>query len=141
MAKKGPIIVVDDDPDDQYLYEVTLSKFRLDNKVIVLNNGAEALRYFSSSDEEPFLILCDINMPVMNGLQLRQAMCEPTTALSCKKSTPFIFMSTSARTVDIEKAAGLYTHGFFQKETSLDRHEKTLRMIIEYWSNCRDRAA
>lgn len=135
MRKKGPIVIVDDDPDDQYLYKKAFEKFALDNQIVLFDNGLDAIRYFEEAAEEPFMILCDINMPVMSGLQLREQMCSRPEL--CKKNTPFIFMSTSARQSDIDKATSLYTHGFFLKETSYEKHESTLRKIIDYWGSCR----
>src|SRR4051812_20135967 len=109
MAKKGPIVVVDDDADDQYLYQRTLAKFELPNDLIFFDNGREALHYLTQAAIEPFLILCDINMPIMDGLELREMMCN-NKAL-CNTNTPFIFMSTSARQSDIDRASALFTHG------------------------------
>lgn len=135
MFKQGPIVIVDDDADDQYLYQKTLEKFQLSNPLLFFDNGLEALKYLKDSNSDPFIIFCDINMPLMNGLQLREEMCK--SSMLCKKNTPFIFMSTSARPSDIEKATSLYTHGFFQKEASFDKNEALLKHIIEYWGNCR----
>jgi CheY-like chemotaxis protein len=135
MARKGPIVVVDDDADDQYLYQRTLAKFELPNDLIFFHNGREALDYLTQAAVEPFLILCDINMPIMDGLQLREMMCKNESL--CKKNIPFIFMSTSARQSDIDRASALFTHGFFQKETSFERYEAILRKIVDYWSSCR----
>jgi CheY-like chemotaxis protein len=135
MRRRGPIVVVDDDPDDQYLYKKAFEKLDLENQIVIFDNGMDALEYFEKAAVEPFIILCDINMPIMSGLQLREAMCSNPTV--CKKNTPFIFMSTSARQSDIDKATSLYTHGFFQKEMSYERHENTLKKIIDYWGSCR----
>ena len=133
MRKKGPIVIVDDDPDDQYLYVKALEKLNIDNAIVMFSNGQEALAYLKEA--EPFLILCDINMPQMTGLQMREAMCNDQVL--CKKNTPFIFMSTSARESDIRGAALLCTQGFFEKEVSFERHENLLKGIIDYWSSCR----
>jgi CheY-like chemotaxis protein len=135
MAKKGPIVVVDDDADDQYLYQKTLSKFALPNDLIFFDNGKDAFDYLVQETVEPFLILCDINMPIMDGLELREMMC--TDSALCKKNTPFIFISTSARQSDLDRASALFTHGFFQKETSFEKHEAILRKIVDYWTSCR----
>jgi CheY-like chemotaxis protein len=135
MRTQGPIVVVDDDPDDQYLYQRTLRKLQVSNPVVYFDNGKDAFDFLKQESIEPFLILCDINMPVLNGLELRELMCKDSAL--CKKNTPFIFLSTSARAADINKASELFTHGFFQKECSLERHENTIRKIIDYWSSCR----
>src|SRR5687767_3196658 len=135
MTKLGPIVVIDDDADDQFLYEKALEKFNLPNELVFFDNGEDALNYLLQAAVNPFLILCDINMPLMDGLQLRESMCKSQVA--CKKNTPFIFMSTTARPSDIDKATSLYTHGFFQKESSIEKHELLLKKIIDYWSSCR----
>jgi CheY-like chemotaxis protein len=132
---QGPIIVVDDDPDEQFLYQRTFEKLKISNRVLFFNNGDDAYNFLQQPAVDPFIILCDINMPVMNGLELRAKMCENKVLFL--KNTPFIFLSASARYDDITKAAALYTHGFFQKESSLDKHETTLKKIIDYWNSCR----
>lgn len=135
MKKQGPIVIVDDDPDEQYLYRKAFEKLKLDNTIVAFNNGKAALDYLTKAAVEPFVILCDINMPLMTGLEMREEMCRDQRL--CKTNTPFIFMSTSARPSDVEKASSLYTHGFFQKETSFEKHESLIKRIIDYWSGCR----
>jgi CheY-like chemotaxis protein len=135
MRQRGPIVIVDDDLDDQYLYKKAFEKMNLEEDVVTFDNGADALEYLKRPAVDPFLILCDINMPMMNGLQMREAMCAQPVLR--KKNTPFIFMSTSARRADIDKACSLYTHGFFEKQMSYEKHEALLKKIIEYWAGCR----
>jgi CheY-like chemotaxis protein len=135
MRTSGPIVVIDDDPDDQYLYRKTFERLNVDHDIVTFDNGIDALRYFEQAAEKPFLILCDINMPLMTGIQMRREMCGMPEI--CKKNIPFIFMSTSARQTDIDQASSLCTHGFFLKEASFDKHENTIRKIIDYWSSCR----
>jgi CheY-like chemotaxis protein len=135
MKRSGPIVVIDDDPDDQYLYKKTLERLNVGHDIVIFDNGIDALHYFKQVAEKPFLILCDINMPLMTGIEMRREMCGMPEL--CKKNIPFIFMSTSARQTDIDQATSLYTHGFFLKEASFDKHETTLKKIIDYWSGCR----
>lgn len=72
MSQSGPIIVVEDDDDDQFLVKQSLSELGVKNQCLFFSNGQQAYRYLLDSKEQPFLILCDINMPVMNGLELRE---------------------------------------------------------------------
>jgi CheY-like chemotaxis protein len=135
MRKRGPIVVIDDDPDEQYLYRKVFEKMNLEGGVLSFDNGADALDYLRQPAVDPFLILCDINIPLMSGLQVREEMCK--SKMLCKKNTPFVFMSTSARQTDIDAATAMFTHGFFQKETSFEKHATLLKKIIDYWSSCR----
>jgi len=134
MWKEGPIIIVDDDPDDQFLSQRTLQKFELTNDIIVFNNGKDALEFLQQPSVNPFLILCDIDMPVMNGVQMREMMCKNEKLLN--QNTPFIFLSASVQKDDSRKTSQFFTHGCFQKDTSLEKYELTLRRIVEYWQNC-----
>jgi CheY-like chemotaxis protein len=135
MWIEEPVVIIDDDPDDQYFYKKTLDKLQLPNPLIFFDNGKDALQFLQQPSVSPFVILCDINMPVMSGLEMRELMCASPDFQ--KKNTPFIFLTTSARPEDIRKASSLYTHGFFQKETSLEKHEQTLKKIVDYWMSCR----
>ena len=81
------------------------------------------------------MILCDINMPVMNGLELRQRINNDEEMR--KKSIPFIFLSTAARSTDVNKAFDLSAQGFFVKESTFNEMENALRVIVDYWDKCK----
>jgi len=71
MNKNGPIVVIEDDHDDQYLLELVFKKLGYINKVLYFFNGQEALDYLENTNSIPFLILSDINMPKLDGFALR----------------------------------------------------------------------
>ncbi|HEX2534178.1 MAG TPA: response regulator, partial [Chitinophagaceae bacterium] len=71
MNKKGPIIVIEDDDDDQEILTEIFRKLDYGNPIIFYKDGNEALAYLNRSDVQPFLILSDINMPKINGFELR----------------------------------------------------------------------
>ena len=65
MNKPGPIIVIEDDFEDQELLEETFKVLNYPNKVIFFSNGFSALNFLISSGTNPFLILSDINVLLM----------------------------------------------------------------------------
>ena len=67
----GPIIVIEDDIDDQELLRDVFQKINYPNIVRYFNDGESALEYLNRTDVIPFLILSDINMPVLDGFALR----------------------------------------------------------------------
>lgn len=134
MPKSGPIVLVDDDTDDQEILQEVLKSLGVPNNVIVCKNGQEAEAYLRTTSDKPFLILCDINMPIINGLELR-ATIEADPFLK-GKSIPFIFLSTTGNPAAVRKAYDLTVQGFFQKRNSYDELRDSLKMILEYWRTC-----
>ncbi len=134
MSKNGPIILVDDDTDDQEILQEVLKDLGVQNKIIICKNGQEAETFLRTTDDKPFIILCDINMPIMTGLELR-AVIEADPFLR-EKSIPFIFLSTTGSQVAVRKAYDLTVQGFFQKQDSLEELRANLKRIVDYWRTC-----
>lgn len=135
MSKTGPIVIVGDDADDRFLIKEVLFEMGVKNPLKFFNNGMEVLEYLYQHAPKTFLILCDVNMPVVNGLQLQKAIDEDPVLR--KKSIPFIFLSTTARAIEVNEAFERTVQGFFEKGRNLEELRKRLRLIIEYWSECK----
>lgn len=134
MSLKGPIISIEDDADDQYLLKCVLEEMNISNKVYFFNNGLEALNYLEVTKEQPFIILCDINMPVMNGIELRRHI-ENDEYLK-KKSIPFVFLSTSGSAQLVEAAYEYTIQGYVKKASGFDTFKNQIELIIDYWEAC-----
>ena len=134
-SKQGPIIYVEDDLDDRLIFKETISSIGIDNEILYFDNGRHFLDYLYETPDQPLLIVCDINMPVMNGLELRRMILDDT-ALK-KKSIPFIFYTTSINAREIELAYDLTVQGYFKKPSDLEQMKKTLKMIYDYWCICK----
>ena len=94
MNKNGDIIVIEDDPDDRDLFEEIFKKLNVPNSVKFFYNGETALQYLEEPGVEPFLIMSDINLPKLNGFELRERVF--TNKELSKKCIPYIFFTTSA---------------------------------------------
>lgn len=130
-----PIVIVEDDADDQYFIRTICDKLGVTAELLFFENGLQALNYLETTQSKTFLILCDINMPVMNGIELRRKIQENT--MLRKKSIPFIFLSTAARQKEVEEAYDLTVQGFFVKASQLAEMEKSLELILKYWLKCK----
>ena len=130
-----PIVIVEDDADDQYFIRTICEKLGVNSKLIFFDDGSKALHYLKTTQEKTFVILSDINMPVMNGLELRRKI--QADDYLRKKSIPFIFLSTAARPKEVEEAYNLTVQGFFVKASQLSDMEKTLELIFHYWLQCK----
>ncbi|HTM66393.1 MAG TPA: response regulator [Flavipsychrobacter sp.] len=134
MDKSGPIIVIEDDLDDQDILEEIFQKLGYKNKVIYFSDGNEALKFLDRSDVQPFLILSDINMPKINGFELRNRIF--TNEQLQMKCIPYLFFTTGANKKSVTDAYGLSVQGFFIKPNSMQALENTIKKIVEYWHEC-----
>ncbi|GAB4039357.1 response regulator [Spirosoma jeollabukense] len=134
MSLQGPIISIEDDEDDQYLISQAIQRLGVVNEVIFFANGQDALHYFENTQQQPFLILCDINMPLMNGLELRQYINQ--SEYLRRKSIPFVFLTTAANSQLVRMAYDATVQGFYKKSPSYDGLFNQIKQIIEYWKSC-----
>ena len=134
MTKSGPIVIIEDDLDDQEILGEIFKRLNYSNKIIFFNDGEEAFAYISEPDVAPFLILSDINMPRLSGLELRERI-QANEELRMK-SIPFIFFTTTANKKFVLEAYYKSVQGFFQKPNTLEELENKIKIIIEYWKEC-----
>ena len=133
--KSGPILLVEDDIDDQEFITDALHILGVKNRIAIFDNGQKALDYLAITEEQPFLILSDVNLPIMNGLQLKSEI--QRNEYLRTKAIPFIFLSTSADSKAVFEAFELSVQGFFVKENTYDGIQQQLKQILAYWKDCR----
>lgn len=134
MNKTGPIIIIEDDAGDQELMKIVFSELEFTNEVIFFRDGEKALEYLTKSVTEPFIILSDINMPKLNGLELREKV--HTNEDLRLKCIPYLFFSTSSEQKHVVDAYSKSVQGFFVKPNSFDELKRTIKIIVEYWQEC-----
>lgn len=134
MNKGGPVVVIEDDSDDQEMMLEVFKKLDYKNEIIFFKNGNDALDYLNQTDTNPFLILSDINMPKINGLELRQKI--HTNEQLQLKCIPYLFFTTSANKKSVIDAYAMSVQGFFVKPNSYTQLETTIKKIMDYWTEC-----
>lgn len=132
--KSGPIIIIEDDADDQDVLTEVFKKLNYPNKILFFFDGQEALDFINDSEDSPFLILSDINMPKLSGFALREKL--KTDAKLNIKCIPYLFFSTALSQKSVIDAYSLSVQGFFVKQNSMLELEKTIFAIMEYWRRC-----
>ncbi|MEO6549127.1 MAG: response regulator [Ferruginibacter sp.] len=132
MSSKGPIVLIEDDKDDALTMQEVLKDLKIENEFVYFPNTILALKYLNETEQQPFLIICDVNMPFQNGLDFKRDIDDHPELK--KKCIPFIFYSTSANAVDVSKAfLQMSIQGFFKKATSFDQILSDITAIIDYW--------
>ena len=136
MAKAGPIILLEDDADDQAILTDIFKELKVDNPLLWFKKPNEFLDYLRNTADQPFIILCDINLPGQNGLELKKKI-DSEEELR-RKSIPFIFYSTSVNQRAVNEAyLKMTVQGFFQKNDQYEDIKNTIRTILEYWNHCK----
>lgn len=134
MNQGGPIVIIEDDADDQELLKNVFSELEYKNKVIFFEDGEEALDYLKDTAIEPFIIFSDINMPKLSGLELRQRIQENEDLRI--KSIPYLIFSTSSEQTAVVDAYSKSVQGFFVKPSTYQKLRNMMKVIVEYWKNC-----
>jgi CheY-like chemotaxis protein len=134
MQKSGPIVVIEDDFDDQEILGEIFRKLNYPNEIRFFADGYQALEYISDGDVQPFLILSDINMPKLNGFELRRKIHNnEELRIRC---IPYLFFTSGADRQAVTDAYSMSAQGFFIKPNRFEQLENTIRKIIEYWLEC-----
>lgn len=134
MNKGGPIIIIEDDIDDQEILTEVFKDIDCKNEIIFFSDGEQALDYLTSTEIEPFIIFSDINMPKLGGMELREKIHENEDLRLM--SIPYLFFSTSAEQKHVIDAYSKSIQGFFVKPTSYKDIKEVIRTIVSYWEAC-----
>lgn len=134
MNKKGAIIIIEDDTDDQAMFIEVFEELNYKNQIVFFNDGQEALTYLTAKTTEPFIVFSDMNMPKLNGMELRKQIHENEDIRL--KTIPYLFFTTSATQEAVIDAYSKSIQGFFVKPSSFQDLKNVLQIIIEYWQKC-----
>ena len=134
MNKTGPIIIIEDDLDDQDILADIFHDLGYKNEIIFFGDSLKALEFLTDMDVEPFIVLSDINMPKLNGMALREKVHNNEDLRM--KSIPYIFFTTSAEQKHVINAYSRSIQGFFIKPDDYNKLKGIIRKIVEYWQEC-----
>jgi len=131
------VLIVEDNDDDRELTLRSFQKNGIANKVIVARNGVEALDYLFCKgayagrkiDETPALILLDLKLPKLNGLEvLREIRSNPYT-----KRTPVVILTSSNEEKDKIATYDLGANSYVRKPVDFDQFLEATGQLGRYW--------
>lgn len=134
--KTGPIVILEDDVDDHELFKDVLKELKITNEVLWFTSSSEVIEFLKNTEDQPFIIFSDINLPGLSGIELKRVIDADENMR--KKSIPFIFYSTAANQEEVNKAYTQMTvQGFFQKPSRYADIKTNIKIIFEYWMICK----
>lgn len=125
------ILLVEDNPDDAELTIRALRKYNLANHLLHLQDGEEALNFLFSakSDSMPKIILLDIKMPKVDGIEvLRKIKSDPY-----RKIIPVVVLTSSKEERDIIESYKLGVNAYIVKPVEFDKFVKAVSEIGFFW--------
>jgi CheY-like chemotaxis protein len=129
---KGDIIVIDDNQADLQLMKLAFEEIGLRNNILFFSDGRKTLDHLATKFNPIFMVICDIRMPTIDGLELRR---ELDKNLVIKIATiPFIFMSNSTNKGDVRNAYSITAQGYFEKPENFELLVSMLKLILCYWT-------
>jgi CheY-like chemotaxis protein len=132
MQKQKPILLVEDDSVDAMTVKRAMRDLKVEHSVVHSVNGEEAMKYLTSPDtEKPFVILLDLNMPKMNGIEFLKVM----KTYPEIKTIPVIVLTTSKEQRDILDSFELGASGYMVKPVDYSKFVEILSKIMIYWSS------
>lgn len=131
MKKLKPILLVEDDQVDAMIVERALRDIESTSPLYRVGNGEEALEFLRNDDNaRPAIILLDLNMPRMNGIEFLQiAKQDPEL-----RKIPVVVLTTSAEVQDRVASFNLSVAGYMIKPLHYPQFVEKLRAINAYWS-------
>ena len=132
-SKTRPILLVEDNNDDVFLMMRSFRKYHFAHEIIVASDGVEALDHLLGRNGKailnPMLILLDLNLPRMGGLEvLKEIKSTEQTNL-----IPVVILTSSSEESDIIKSYDLGVNSYIRKPVDFVKLAEVVRSISSYW--------
>jgi CheY-like chemotaxis protein len=132
-----PILLVEDNPDDQLLTQVAFERSKVGNRLIIVDNGESALDFLLRRGkyserpvaDSPALVLLDVNLPGMSGFDVLDAIRAHPQA----KVQPIIMLTSSDRDEDILRAYEAGVNAYMRKPVEIGAFVKAIADLSMFW--------
>jgi CheY-like chemotaxis protein len=130
-AERGSILLVEDDVVDQMSVQRSFKDLKIVHRLGIKGNGVEALEYLRDEAEaRPFLILLDLNMPRMNGIEFLRELRRDESL----RMLPVVVLTSSKEERDRIESLNLNVAGYMIKPVDYQDFVEVIRTIDRYWS-------
>ncbi|MEA5478086.1 response regulator [Pseudanabaena galeata UHCC 0370] len=125
-----PIILVEDNPDDEKLTIRALHRGNIANDILVARNGEEALLMVLNADPLPSVVLLDLKLPKVDGLEvLRRIRANERTHL-----LPVVVLTSSSEERDIIDSYNFGANSYVRKPVEIEKFTEAVRQLGLYWA-------
>jgi len=129
MTPPRVILLVEDNPDDERLAVRALKQGNIVNEIVVARNGEEALNLLFNLDPLPSVVLLDLKLPKIDGLEvLRRIRHNPTTRL-----LPVVILTSSSEDQDIIESYNLGANSYVRKPVEFSQFTEAVHQLGMFW--------
>ncbi len=124
------ILLIEDDTIEIMKLQRMVAKHSLKHNIIEAKNGEEALSFLESSERLPDIILLDLNMPRMSGIEFLEILKKDARL----RYLPTIILTTSENRVDLLKCYEIGIAGYIIKPLKYEDYQGKLEKVLAYWN-------
>ncbi|TXG35315.1 response regulator [Seonamhaeicola maritimus] len=124
------ILLIEDDMIEVMKLNRAISSLQLHHKIVEANNGEEALEVLKNKDDLPDIILLDLNMPKINGLEFLKILKDDDNL----RYLPTIILTTSNNKRDLLECFKIGIAGYVLKPLKYEDYVFKIENILSYWS-------
>jgi len=124
MKNKKRVLVIDDEEPIRLLVKMSLMRMDANTQVIMADNPIEAIKI--AETQKPDLVISDLSMPDMSGIDL----CSVLKTNPATQDIPFILLTGSSKTGDIDKAYAAGISDYILKPISYDRFSSKVSQVL-----------
>ncbi len=124
------VLLIEDDTIEIMKLNRTISKLQLNHTIIEANNGDDALKILNQNEGLPDIILLDLNMPKINGIEFLSILKKDEKL----KHIPTIILTTSNNKNDLHECYKIGVSGYVLKPLKYDEYVSKVEKVLSYWS-------
>ena len=130
MANSLNILLIEDDTIEVMKLNRAISSLKLNHKITEANNGEQALKILEQKDVLPDIILLDLNMPKLNGIEFLRILKNDEVL----KYIPAIILTTSSNYKDVLNCYKIGIAGYILKPLKYEDYVSKIEKLLTYWS-------
>ena len=124
------VLLIEDDMIEVMKLNRVISKLQLKHKITEANNGEDALKVLEQKDSLPDIILLDLNMPKINGIEFLTILKNDDIL----KHIPTIILTTSNNQKDLKACYKIGIAGYVLKPLKYEDYVSKIEKVLAYWS-------
>ena len=129
MISPRPILLVEDNPDDEMLTMRALRRSQITNPIQVARDGEQALEAILIAEPLPSVVLLDLKLPKIDGLEVLQRI----RAHERTRLLPVVVLTSSSEERDIIESYSLGANSYVRKPVDFDQFSQAVAQLGLYW--------